>query len=272
MNANNILIEMMAVTDTLPSLFVSHGAPNLPLTDCSARTFLSQLGERLPLPKAILVISPHWMTSVPTLGTAGQMRAIYDFRGFERSLYQLQYNPPGFSDELAQTVLNRLALAEFPTAIDSDRGLDHGAWVPLSLVFPQANIPVMPLSLPAHWSPAQLVRLGEALSGLRKEGVLIVASGSATHNLGSLGGRAVYAETPDWVSGFEAWLVETLEQGNWDGLLDYENAPNAKENHPTTEHLLPLFVAVGASVRKTGKTLHRSYTYGVISMASFSFS
>ncbi|MFK8183997.1 MAG: class III extradiol ring-cleavage dioxygenase [Phormidesmis sp.] len=259
------------MTDSLPSLFVSHGAPNLPLTDCPARTFLSQVGEKLPRPKAILVVSPHWMTSVPTLGTASQMRAMYDFGGFERSLYRLQYNPPGFSDELVQAVLTRLELAQLPAAIDPGRGLDHGAWVPFSLAFPNADIPVMPLSLPAHWLPAQLVTLGEVLSDLRKEGVLIVASGSATHNLWAFGRRSVQAESPNWVSEFEAWLVEAVEKGDWESLLDYENAPNAKENHPTPEHLLPLFVAVGAGGRQVGKTLHRSYTYGVFSMASFSF-
>ena len=255
----------------MPSLFVSHGAPDLPLSDCPAREFLSQLGEQLPEPTAILAISPHWMTSVPTLSIAPQMRAIHDFGGFSQALYRLEYNAPGLSSGLHQAIAAQLQAAQLPMATDPSRGLDHGAWVPLLLMYPDAQIPVAQLSLPAHWQPEQLTHIGKALAALRAEGVLILASGSATHNLWAFGGRTSESPVPDWVQGFERWLIEAVEQGDVERLLSYSQAPYAKENHPTPEHLLPLFVALGAGGNKPGKLLHHSYTYGILSMAAFSF-
>ncbi|MEM6867505.1 MAG: class III extradiol ring-cleavage dioxygenase [Cyanobacteria bacterium P01_C01_bin.121] len=260
----------METANHIPSLFVSHGAPDLPLSECSARDFLSGLADQLPQSRAILVISPHWMTSVPTLRTGAQMRAIHDFGGFSPALSQLRYDAPGFSSSLQQAVLERLEAAQLPLAVDPARGLDHGAWVPLLLMYPQADIPVAQLSLPAHWAPSQLVALGEAISPLRKEGVLILSSGSATHNLWAFGGRALNSPTPDWVAAFEQWLIEAVERGDLEQLMAYSQAPYAKENHPTPEHLLPLFIAMGAGGRR-GELLHRSYTYEIFSMAAFSF-
>lgn len=211
------------------------------------------------------------MTSVPTLSTAPQMRAIHDFGGFSPELYQLHYDAPGFSDSLQQAVSAQLKAAQLPIAIDPSRGLDHGAWVPLLLMYPDAQIPVAQLSLPAHWNPEQLIRLGEALSALRAEGVLILASGSATHNLWAFGGHTLSSPAPDWVQGFERWLIDAVEKGDVEQLFSYSQAPYAKENHPTPEHLLPLFLALGSNGSKPGKLLHRSYTYGIFSMAAFSF-
>ncbi len=256
----------------LPSLFISHGAPDLPLSDCPARSFLSQLGEQLPKPKAILVVSPHWMTSVPTLSTAPQMKAIQDFSGFPQALYQLRYDPIGLSAGLHQAIAAQLQTVQLPMAVDPSRGLDHGAWVPLLLMYPNAQIPVAQLSLPADWTPAQLLALGNALAFLRDEDVLIIGSGSATHNLRAFGGRSLSAPVPEWVMGFEQWLIETVARGDVENLLDYPQAPYAQENHPSPEHLLPLFIALGAGDgRRAGKLLHRSMTYGILSMASFSF-
>ncbi|MGB3292764.1 MAG: class III extradiol ring-cleavage dioxygenase [Phormidesmis sp.] len=257
-------------TASVPSLFISHGAPDLPLSECPAQSFLAQLGHQLPLPKAVLVISPHWMTSIPTLATAPQMRAIHDFGGFSQALYQLRYDAPGFSTDLHQAISDRLKAARLPIAVDPSRGLDHGAWVPLLLMYPDAQIPVAQLSLPPHWQPSQLLSLGQALAGLRDEGVLILASGSATHNLSAFGGRSVNSPPPDWVQDFEQWLVAAVEQGDIAKLSAYAQAPYAQENHPTPEHLLPLFVAIGAG-NTSGRLLHRSYTYGIFSMAAFSF-
>ncbi|MEO1633880.1 MAG: class III extradiol ring-cleavage dioxygenase [Cyanobacteria bacterium J06631_9] len=261
----------MTTVSSMPSLFVSHGAPDLPMSECPAREFLSHLGQQLPPPKAILVISPHWMTSVPTLSTAPQMRAIHDFGGFSRDLYQLRYDAPGLPSRLHQAIITSLKTARLPTAIDPSRGLDHGAWVPLLLMYPDADIPVAQLSLPAHWQPEQLLVLGDVIAPLRTEGVLILASGSATHNLWAFGGRTLDAPAPDWVQAFDQWLVEAIEQGDVESLLQFSHALYAKENHPTPEHLLPLFIAAGAGGRSLGKLLHRSYTYGIFSMASFGF-
>lgn len=259
-------------TDSIPSLFISHGAPDPPLSNCPARDFLSQLGQQFPQPQAILVISPHWMTSVPTLSTASHMRAIHDFGGFPKALYQLRYDAPGLSFALHQATANQLKLAQMPMATDPDRGLDHGAWVPLLLAYPDARIPVAQLSLPAHWTPVQLLALGKAIAPLKKEGVLILASGSATHNLWAFGGRPLNAQPPEWVQQFEQWLINTVEQNDIERLLAYQRAPYAKKNHPTPEHLLPLFIALGAGEQtSSGKLLHRSATYGIFSMAAFSF-
>ena len=261
----------MKTATSMPSLFVSHGAPDLPLSDCPAREFLSRLGKQLPQPKAILAISPHWMTSVPTLSAAPQMRAIHDFGGFSQALSRLRYDAPGLSTALHQRVTAELKSVKLPTAIDPIRGLDHGAWVPLSLMYPDAQIPVAQLSLPAHWNPEQLLALGEAMAPLRAEGILILASGSATHNLRQFGNHALNASPSDWVKAFEQWLVDAVEQGDIERLLQFSQAPYAKENHPTPEHLLPLFIAIGAGNSNPGKLMHRSYTYGIFSMATFGF-
>lgn len=255
----------------MSSLFLSHGAPDLPLSDCPARNFLSQLGQQYAKPAAVLAISPHWMTSVPTLSTAPKMNAIHDFGGFPQALYQLRYDAPGLSIELQAAIATHLRSAHMPMATDPARGLDHGAWVPLLLMYPKADVPVAQLSLPAHWQPEQLLALGEAIAPLQSKGVLIVASGSATHNLLKFGDRAFDAPPPKWVTTFEQWLVEAVEQGSTERLLNFSTAPCAKENHPTPEHLLPLFIAIGAAGDRAGKLLHRSYTYGIFSMASFSF-
>jgi len=261
----------MAATALVPSLFISHGAPDLPLSDCLAREFLSKLGQQLPQPKAILAISPHWMTSIPTLSTGLEMRAIHDFGGFSTALSQLRYDAPGLSTNLHQAVANCLKDAQLPIAVDPSRGLDHGAWVPLLLMYPDAQIPVAQLSLPAHWEPLQLLKLGRILAPLRNDGVLILSSGSATHNLRALGGRTLDATTPEWVETFEQWLIAAVERGDTSQLLDYRQVPYAQKNHPTPEHLLPLFIAIGAGDDVAGKLLHRSYTYGIFSMASFRF-
>ena len=276
----------MAVNGSIPSLFISHGAPDLPLSDCPARDFLSALGQQLPQPKAIITISPHWMTSIPTLSTAPEMRAIHDFGGFSAALSRLRYDAPGLSADLHQAVSNCFQEAQLPIAVDPSRGLDHGAWVPLLLMYPNAQIPVAQLSLPGRWQPSQLLKLGKILAPLRNDGVLILCSGGATHNLWAFGGHALDAAAPEWVEAFERWLISAVERGDTPQLLNHRQAPYAQENHPTPEHLLPLFIAMGAgsegvgseesgsegvSSEGAGKLLHRSYTYGIFSMASFSF-
>ncbi len=263
--------ERWDISPHIPSLFVSHGAPNLPLQDCPAQQFLIQLGKRSPQPSSILVISPHWMTSLPTVGIAAQQRAAHDYGGFSQALRNLRYAPPA-APAIAQQVMDLLKAQGLPAAADPSHCLDHGAWVPLLLMYPEAQIPVTQLSLPAHWTAAQLLQLGQALAPLREQGVLILASGSATHNLWALGGQAVDAAPPNWVQQFEDWLVTAVESGDLTQLLAYEQAPRFRDNHPTPEHFLPLFVAIGASApSQLSHCLHRSYTYGIFSMAAFEF-
>lgn len=255
----------------LPTLFISHGAPDLILHPGETTTFLQQLGQSLPKPKAILVISAHWNTAVPTISAASHPRTIYDFSGFPAPLYQLTYPAPGVP-ELATRVAELLSQNNLPYAIHPNRGLDHGAWSPLLLVYPQADIPVTQLSIQFPASPAHHLQVGQALELLRQEGILILASGGATHNLREF--NSTYdAAPPDWVSGFDDWLADRIMAGDTEALLHYRQlAPDAEKNHPTEDHLLPLFIALGAAgAMPQGTVLHRSYVYGAFSMAAYAF-
>lgn len=256
--------------DKLPALFLSHGAPTLPLESGAVPNFLKQLGQTLPTPKAILVISAHWETKHPIVSAATHPRTIHDFNGFPRELYQMQYSAPG-APELADRVVELLADVGMHCEVSRDRGLDHGAWTPLILMYPAANIPVTQLSIQPDLNPQYHFQLGQALQSLRHEGVLILASGNATHNLREL--NATEDIPPEWVTQFAEWLDDALLAGNTEALLHYrELAPFAVRNHPTDEHLLPVFVAMGAAGNPVEATqLHSSFTYGVLSMAAYAF-
>jgi 4,5-DOPA dioxygenase extradiol len=258
---------------SLPTLFVSHGSPMLALQDSPARRFLQQLGETLPRPQAILVVSAHWETAgSPAVSLARQPETIHDFGGFPRALFEMQYPAPGAPDAAGRAAA-LLEEAGIPVGRSATRGLDHGAWVPLRLMYPDADIPVAQLSIVRGASPAQHEQIGRALAGLREEGVLILASGSLTHNLYEFRGQGVDAPVPDWVSGFGSWMKGRLEADDRAALLDYRRAaPWAAENHPTDEHLLPLFVALGAAGAAAHATqLHSSFEHGVLAMDAYGF-
>jgi 4,5-DOPA dioxygenase extradiol len=257
---------------TMPSLFLSHGAPTLPLTDTPARAFLSELGRTLPRPKAILVISAHWETAAPTVSAVESNETIHDFRGFPRALYDLRYPAPG-SPAVAARVAEHLRTAGFPCTIDRRRGLDHGAWVPLLLMYPQADIPVLQLSVQPHLGPEHHLRIGRALAPLRQEGVLIVGSGSFTHDLSEFRGHGPNDPAPQWVNSFADWFDAALTGMRTGELLDYRRqAPFAVKNHPSEEHLLPLYAALGAAGDDAhAKRLHASATYSVLRMDVYAF-
>lgn len=257
---------------TLPSLFLSHGAPTLPLTDTPARTFLSQLGRELPRPKAILVASAHWETERPTVNAVAWNETIHDFYGFPRALYELRYPAPGAPD-LAKAVAERLQAAGIACDVDRQRGLDHGAWVPLSLIYPAADIPVLQLSVQTHLGPEHHLRLGRALAPLRDQGVLIIGSGSFTHDLSEFRGHGANDPAPDWVNSFADWFDAALTDERFADLVDYRRlAPYATKNHPSEEHLLPLYVALGAAgAHAHAQRLHASATYGVLRMDVYAF-
>jgi 4,5-DOPA dioxygenase extradiol len=257
---------------TLPSLFLSHGAPTLPLTDTPARTFLQQLGHTFERPKAILVISAHWETAVPTVNAVDSNETIHDFGGFPRALYDLRYPAPG-SPTFAARVAERLRAGGFDCNVDRRRGLDHGAWVPLSLVYPQADIPVLQLSVQPHLGPEHHLRVGRALAPLRDEGVLIIGSGSFTHDLSEFRGHNPNDLAPNWVNSFADWFDAALAKGQIDVVIDYRRrAPFATKNHPTEEHLLPLYAALGAAGENArAKRLHASSTYSVLRMDVYAF-
>ena len=257
---------------TMPSLFLSHGAPTLPLTDTPARSFLTQIGALLPRPKAILVVSAHWETAEPSINAVDWNETIHDFYGFPRALYDMRYPAPG-NPQLATHIADLLDAAGFATRIDRQRGLDHGAWVPLLLMYPQADIPVLQLSVQPHRGPAHHLRLGRALAELRREGVLIVGSGSFTHDLAEFRGHGPNDVAPAWVNEFADWFDRALREHRDGDLVDYRRqAPFATKNHPTEEHLLPLYVALGAAGDEASiERLHASATYGVLRMDVYAF-
>jgi 4,5-DOPA dioxygenase extradiol len=252
-----------------PSVFVSHGAPTLALEDGAAHQFLRGYGEVLGRPRAIVVASAHWTTAAPAVCAATTPKTIHDFSGFPRALYQLSYPAPG-APELAQQATGLLAKAGIDSALDEGWGLDHGAWVPLMLMYPAADIPVLQIALQPHLGTAHHYALGRALAPLRDDGVLILGSGGATHNLRQLGSPDT--PPPAWASDFSAWLYDTIGAGQTEALLNYRAlAPQAKQNHPTEEHFLPLFVAAGAAASPRGRRVHTSTTYGSLMMDAYAF-
>ena len=252
---------------SMPTVFVSHGAPTLILGDSPARAFLASLGKQLPRPRAIVAVSAHWDTDVPAVSLARQPETIHDFYGFPDALYRLRYAAPG-APELAERVAKLTGAAH-----DAHRGLDHGAWVPAMLGWPEADIPIFQLSVQPEQSPAHHIALGRKLAALRDEDILVMGSGSATHNLRALvrGGDA--SEPEPWAQEFDDWVADAVEKGDEAALADYRTqAPGAVESHPTDEHFLPLHVAFGAAGEGArGQALHRSFTLGNLSMASYAF-
>ena len=234
--------------------------------------FLQRLGRELRKPTAILCVSAHWHTGEPFVSAAERPQTIHDFGGFPDELYRINYPAPG-APSLAGRVVELLGGAGIGCSVSAERGLDHGAWVPLRLLYPGADIPVTQLSIQTRLDPAYHLRLGRALAPLRKDGVLVLATGSVTHNLSMLdpGGAP-----PVWAKEFDEWLYRKIIEGEQDDLLNYRRlAPHARLAHPTDEHLLPLFVALGAGSNgqgiSVGRVLHRGWTVGSLSMAAYSF-
>ncbi len=256
----------------MPALFVSHGAPTLPLEPGETGGAWRRIAASLPIPSAILVISAHWETDIPTVSSVVQPETIHDFSGFPQALYELQYPAPG-SPELAKSVVELLQKAGIPVQHSNMRGLDHGAWVPLSLMYPDANIPVTQLSLQPRKTPAWHIALGRALQPLRGQGVLIIGSGSITHNLRAIFQHRQGEAVPVWVTEFCDWMAEKIQSGDIDALGNYRRlAPHAVQNHPTDEHLLPLFVALGAAIKlETAQRLNHVMTYGILAMDAWQF-
>ncbi len=255
---------------SLPSLFLSHGAPTLSLDPGETGARWQRLGQELPRPEAVLCISAHWMTEEPAVSAPERNETIHDFYGFPAPLYSLSYPAPG-APALARRVAALLDHAGIATATDPQRGLDHGAWVPLRLIYPDAAIPTIQLSIQPYRDAAWHHRLGAALAPLRSEGVLVLASGGAVHNL-----RAVAWEggaAPAWAQQFDDWLAAALAEGREADLLAWaERAPQARQAQPSPDHLLPLFVALGAAgPNARGERIHQGFTLGSLSMAAYRF-
>ena len=229
----------------MPVLYLSHGAP--PLADDATWTGqLQRWGADLPKPKSILVVSAHWESAPVTVGATERVPLTYDFGGFPQHYYEVTYDAPG-APELAQDVARLVARPGTPVYQDPNRGLDHGAYVPLVEMFPDADVPVLQMSMPTL-DPQQLFELGKTLAPLRDEGVLIVGSGFTTHNLREAIFGDVSGAAPQWGREFDAWAKETVESGDIDSVLNFQqSAPAALRAHPRTEHFAPLFVALGAT-------------------------
>jgi 4,5-DOPA dioxygenase extradiol len=250
----------------MPSLFVAHGSPLL-LEDASWVAQLRNWALAIPKPRAILVISAHWVSRTLTLGATTPTPVIHDFYGFPARFYEQSYAAPG-APELARRV-QELATAVGGLASESDHGLDHGAYVPLAAMYPQADIPVLQISLPGL-EPQALLDLGEALAPLRREGVSIIGSGFLSHNLALL---RTYpgAEAPPWALEFDDWIADALARKDVDALLDYRHrAPHVAHALPTHEHFAPVFIALGAAAGTVSFPI-TGFTAGAMTKRSVQF-
>jgi 4,5-DOPA dioxygenase extradiol len=257
----------------LPTLFVPHGAPTFALQPGAAGAAIATAAKTLPQPRVIVIASAHWTTRVPTVGFAERPQTIHDFYGFPDALYQLSYPATGCR-EAAEEVVAAIGAAGLPVERDAGRGLDHGAWIPLRLMFPDADVPVVPLSIQAHGGPGQAWQLGRALAPLVGKGFLVVGSGNLTHNLHDYRvGDAAAADQPGYVRRFADWIAGRLAAGDVAALLDYRRlAPDAVRAHPSEEHLLPLFVALGAAGdAPEARRIHAGVADRVLAMDAYAF-
>jgi 4,5-DOPA dioxygenase extradiol len=257
----------------LPSLFVPHGAPTFALAPGEAGLRLAEAARHLPRrPHAIVVASAHWNTATPMVGAAREPETIHDFWGFPEPLYDLGYAAPG-DPVLAEAIAGHLRLAGFE-AETTGHGLDHAVWIPLRLMFPDADLPVVPLSIQPHLGPEHHYRLGQALAPLLDEDVLVVGSGNLTHSLRDFQRlRVSRGGTPPYVREFADWIWQRLSEGETEALYNYRRqAPEAVRAHPTEDHLLPLFVALGAAgAQPLAERLHAGIDDLVLAMDAYAF-
>lgn len=256
-----------------PALFVPHGVPTFALAPGAAGAALAQAAARLPRPRAVVVVSPHWDTELPAVGFAEAPATIHDYWGFPAPLYDIRYPAPG-DPALAEAVCRRLEAAGFPVRRDAARGLDHGAWIPLRTLYPAADVPVVPLSIQSHLGPLHHYRLGETLAPLLDEGILLLATGNITHNLRDFQTAASRGTgTPDYVPRFADWLWARIEAGDSAAVLGYrELGPDAVRAHPGEDHILPLHFALGAAGSSyRAERLHAGVDSLVLAMDAYVF-
>jgi 4,5-DOPA dioxygenase extradiol len=254
----------------MPTLFISHGAPTYALAPGVAGAQLAAIGASIPRPKAVLVVSPHWTTREVQVGVSHLPQTIHDFGGFDPALYEIRY-PAAGHPETAVRVCELLRAAGWNATPEARRGLDHGAWVPMRHLYPAADVPVFQVSMPARLDAQSAYEMGRALSVLQDEGVLVIGSGSLTHNLYEF--RSANDSEPAYASEFVRWVRDAVTAGDHDRLLNtLDSAPHSRRAHPTAEHLLPLFVAAGAAGPQSPvDVLDGGFTHGVLSMESYVF-
>lgn len=257
-----------------PTLFISHGSPMFAVEPGVLGARLEELGRSLPRPRAVLVLSPHWMTHDIRVQVGATLDTLHDFGGFPSNLYSLRYPAPA-APAVAAEVIATLAHHGIEARADAERGRDHGAWVPLMHLFPQADVPVIQISQPAMPSPLALLELGQALATLREQNILFIASGSLTHNLHEVfNAHPSERDQHDYAATFADWVWKQIDEGALGPLLDYrKEAPFAVRAHPTDEHFLPLFAAIGAAGKDwtLNRRISGEITHGVIAMDSFMF-
>ncbi len=263
--------RILQAMDRFPALFLSHGSPMLAIEDSPTGRFLDRLGASLPRPRAVVVASAHYLAAAPQLGAATAPATHHDFGGFPAPLYDIRYPAPG-NATLAAKALRLLADAGIAATLDPQRRLDHGVWVPLRRMYPNADIPVVPLSIQPDASAEAHYRIGQALAPLRDDGVLVIGSGGYSHNLGALRWGDADAAMPEWARTFTDWVSARIEDRDTAALLDWQRqAPQARQNHPTPEHFLPLFVALGAGGSDPATRLNHVHERGSLALDAWRF-
>ncbi len=252
----------------LPSLFICHGGPSIVFEKNEYTAFLKEYSSKIK-PKAIVVFTAHWENKITTISSInGVYDMIYDFYGFPKELYALKYLAKG-SPEIALKVKTLLKDNGIESNLDKKRGLDHGTWDILYLMYPKADIPVVQISVNPFMSMEEQFKIGEALKILGEEDILVIGSGSTVHNLSTL---VDVKEPIRWAMEFDDWLIEKVENKNLEELFSYQDlAPHAKLAVPREEHIVPLFIALGSGQRKEAKLLHRSYNFGTLTYLAFEF-
>lgn len=258
----------------MPSLFIAHGAPLIAIEDNEYTQFLNHLGRTMPKPKAIVLFSAHWESRTQQVSRVEEYDTIYDFGAFPEALFRIKYPAKG-NKEITNEIMHLFTDQGISYDMDTERGLDHGAWVVLRLLYPDADTPVISMSVNPHLTPEEQYKIGKSLTSLREQDVLIIGSGGTVHNLRALDWTKGKGEVDDWALGFDEWLALHLK--NWDtkALFHYKSlAPDAAKAVPPygNEHFVPIFYAMGAADNKQeAKLLHRSYRYGNLSHSVWQF-
>lgn len=257
----------MAIS-TLPGLFISHGSPMLAIEPEQVGAALHRLSINLPKPRAIIVMSAHWESKVLEVSCSQRPETWHDFSGFPRALYGIHYPAPG-DLVLAERLIEMLTKAGIDAHANTLRPRDHGVWMPLLHLYPDADIPVVQISLPIESSAQQIYHIGQALAPLRDEQSLLIGSGSITHNLAELNWGETPTNPPDWTTTFRNWVVHQLNSDDFNAVLNWQHAPFVRQNHPTLEHLAPLFFAMGTGTRFS--LVHSSFSMGSLGMDLYRF-
>lgn len=250
-------------------IFLCHGGPSIVTEDNEYIDFLKEYG-RENKPKAIIIFTAHWENEITTISSIdGQYNMIYDFYGFPEELYRIKYPAKG-SVALAQRMKEQLSELGISSKLDEERGLDHGAWDILYIMYPEANIPVVQVSVNPFLAKEEQMNIGKAIKDLSKEDILIIGSGSTVHNLATVDWNAT--KPKEWTVRFDDWLVEKVVENDIEAVKDYQKlARNAHDAIPREEHIVPMFIALGGGSLEKPKLLHRSYVYGTLSYIAFEF-